>query len=287
MVSTTSPEIIHERLTCARLELNTFPPDQLSFLAPATPRTPTTPSEWFCRHFPDQVKLYGCPFIELREVGGEMDRLTPLAINHDFFAGILGGDKRLGHSVVYFDPEMQFYFLDCRDQLYKPTTQDKLQNLIRAFLIRSAQELPDTVHKLNLFHEFRSDKVVRQIIHRAKSILAADFTFFSVNSQHQRVKGEELHERLAKQFIESVIEKKDGQFLTLSTAYLIFCDLVKQKSLGLIERSKFREIVGPLVRETFDLGLRNDVVDKTTNKQTQGWKGLCLGGGKVNSYTTV
>ena len=36
------------------------------------------------------------------------------------------------------------------------------------------------------FLEFRSDKTIRAVIHRAKSILAADHTFFSVESKHAK-----------------------------------------------------------------------------------------------------
>jgi hypothetical protein len=73
-----------------------------------------------------------------------------------------------------------------------------------------------------------------------------------------------------------VLERREGQFLTLSKAYLIFCELLKEKSMGLIERSKFKEIFAPLVKEAFDLGIRNDVVDPNTQKQGSGWKGLSL-----------
>jgi hypothetical protein len=30
----------------------------------------------------------------------------------------------------------------------------------------------------------------------------------------------------------------------------------------------------PLIRDAFNLGLRNDVIDQATHKQTAGWKGL-------------
>src|ERR1019366_4505977 len=88
-------------------------------------------------------------------------RITPLAPNLDFFAAMLGGDIKLGHSVVYFEPEMQFYYKEPLLQLYKPTSPEKLQNLYRGLLIRCAQELNHDTSKLNLFVEFRSDKMAR------------------------------------------------------------------------------------------------------------------------------
>lgn len=41
-----------------------------------------------------------------------------------------------------------------------------------------------------------------------------------------------------------------------------------------VKRSIFKGMFAPLVREVFDLGLRNDVIDQNTNHQTARWKGL-------------
>lgn len=41
-----------------------------------------------------------------------------------------------------------------------------------------------------------------------------------------------------------------------------------------VKRSIFKGMFAPLIREVFDLGLRNDVIDKVTQHQTAGWKGL-------------
>ena len=68
-------------------------------------------------------------------------RITPISINLDFFAGMIGGDFRLGHSVVYFEPEMQFYYYEPGQKLYKPTSPEKLQNYYRAMMLRCATEL--------------------------------------------------------------------------------------------------------------------------------------------------
>ena len=105
--------------------------------------------------------------------------------------------RRFGHKVIYLESESQFYYLDQPSNIFKPTSDEKLGNLLRAYLIRCAEELPNTVHKLNLFLEFRSDKTIRAVVHRAKSILAADHTFFGVESKHQRQQGPELHERVS------------------------------------------------------------------------------------------
>jgi hypothetical protein len=41
-----------------------------------------------------------------------------------------------------------------------------------------------------------------------------------------------------------------------------------------IERRDFKKMFAPLIRDTFDIGLRNDVYDQETNSQTAGWKGI-------------
>jgi hypothetical protein len=274
MVSAT-PEIIHEQLSTARLQLKKWEPEPWPLTDYAIDRKPTTPSERFSMNFPSQAKVWGCPFIEFAEdVADGLKRINPLSPNLDFLGAILGGDERLGHKVIYLEGECQFYYLDQPGGIFKPTSDQKLGNLLRAYLIRCAEELPDSVHKLNLFLEFRSDKTIRAVIQRAKSILAADHTFFGVDSKHQRQKGPEIHERLAKVFVEQVLEREPGEVLTLTNAHLVFTEYLRQKSMVPVKRSMFKGMFAPLIRDTFNLGLRNDVIDQTTNRQTAGWKGL-------------
>jgi hypothetical protein len=208
------------------------------------------------------------------ETSEGLTRIDPIAGNIDFLAAALGGDARLGHQVVYLEGEMQWYFYDGRAQLYKPTSAEKLGNLLRALLIRCAEELPENVQKLNLFQEFRSDKTVRAVVHRAKSILAADHTFFSPESKHQRQKGVEVHERVARVFVEQILERQPGEVLTLTSAYLYFCEYLRGRGMVPLKRSIFKGMFAPLIRDAFNLGLRNDVIDQATNHQTAGWKGL-------------
>jgi hypothetical protein len=167
---------------------------------------------------------------------------------------------------------MQWFFLDY-DGFFKPTTDEKLGTLLRAWLMKCAQELPESVNKLNLCVEFRSDKKIREIVNRAKSILAADHTFFSPDSPHQRTQGPELHERLARIFIQQLLERRPGEILTLSTAYSLFTEFLKGKQMEPVKPQVFKPMFAPLIREQFDLGLRNDVVG-ANQKQTAGWKNL-------------
>ena len=62
--------------------------------------------------------------------------------------------------------------------------------------------------------------------------------------------------------------------LTLTNAYLIFTEFLRQKSMVPVKRTIFKGMFAPLIRDVFDLGLRNDVIDQGTQRQTAGWKGL-------------
>jgi hypothetical protein len=251
-------------LITSRLLLNKYKP----FAEPGM----ESASAWFSKRFPRQAEIYGCPFIELQEELVERQKITPLAMNQDFFAAVLGGDERLGHQVVYYESEMQFFFLDS-DGFFKPTTDEKLGTLLRALLMKCAEDLPESVQKLNLCIEFRSDKKIREIVNRGKSILAADHTFFGVDSEHQRTQGSELHQRVARVFIQQLLEKRPGEILTLSTAYLLFSEFLKRKQMDPVKRQVFKPMFAPLIREQFDLGLRNDIVGQN-QRQTAGWKNL-------------
>ena len=256
--------------TFTRLELNL---PQTSLFEKPVPRTP---SEWFALKFADAVNRFGCPFLEMRQssVDGFL-KITPVSINPDFFAAMLGGDSGLGHSVVYYESEMQFYYFEPLQNLYRPTTPEKLQNYYRAMMLRCAQELNGETDKLNLFQEFRSDRISKAVVNRAKSILAASPDFFSATSPHNRIRGQELHERLARKFVEELLCAESGQVLYLADAYAHFTKLVREKNLDVIKLSDFKGLVVPLIQEQFGVRLRNDlVVDERVG--IRGWKNVKL-----------
>jgi hypothetical protein len=239
------------------------------------PQKPKTPNELFGQRYKRQVERFGSPFLELVEpLDAYSVQVLPITINIDFFAAVLGGRADLGHSVVYFEPDMLFYYLDT-DDVYKATTADKLANQYRALLMKCCQDMPANVHKLNLVHEWRSDNVAKQVVNRAKSILAADSSFFSATSNKQRIRGIELHERLARRFVDELLTSEPGQILKLQDAYTTFCSILKKQELNQLKRSDFKAIVTPLIRDQFNIGFRNDlVVDGRAG--TRGWKNMRL-----------
>ncbi len=179
----------------------------------------------------------------------------------------------MGHQVIYLESELIFYFYDSRDRVYKPTSEEKLGNLLRAYLVRCAEELPGSVHKLSLFHEFRSDKNIKAIVHRAKSILAASPSFFAINSNNVRENGPELHERVARHFVQTILEAKPNEILTMHHCYRLFSDFLQKRELSPLNRHLFNGLIPPMIREQFNLGVRKDLVDQN-QKYFSGWKGL-------------
>ena len=258
----------------AHLELNL--PGQGQFSQHALRPRAKTASVYFAELFPDAAKQYGCPFVEIRDVQADgRSIVTTVSVNVDFFAGALGGDRNLGHSIIYYEPEMAWYYREPHLQLYKTTTAEKLMNLYCGLLQRAAQELPAENNRLPLCIEFRSDKTCKAIVQRAKSILAADSSFFSATSPHHRIQGPELHERLMRKLVESMLEPCQDSMVTLTQAYNAFCRLVQQSHLNPIKRSQFKPSIRDLVVQQYGVKLRRDVPD-VNNRHQEAWKGVKL-----------
>lgn len=256
--------------TNTKLELRTF-----GNPLPNWPQDIKTATEWFCLMFPTQTKVFGSPFLE--QTGQDQYGLStssPLVPNLDCLAACLGGDERLGHRVVFFVPELQFYYLDPADQKYHATTDAKMGNLYRAMMARCAGEVKGEGHIANIFHTFRSEATVRSVVNRCKSILAADPEFFSIRSTNLRVEGPELHQRLATVFAEHFLQACPGSNLTVGQSYALFNRFAATKNMPAIKRRNFKGVMADVIQNTYGLGLRNDLVNGETQKSQAGWRGL-------------
>jgi hypothetical protein len=98
----------------------------------------------------------------------------------------------------------------------------------------------------------------------------ADHTFFSATFPHQRIRGQELFERVARKFVDELLSAEPGQILKLADAYAVFRELLRARELPDIKRSDFKAVVGPLIREQFSVALRNDL----GGAAVRGWKGV-------------
>jgi hypothetical protein len=232
-------------------------------------------SQWFIAKFPGLAKVWGAPFIENRVVSVDgFTSSTSLAPNPSFMAAVLGYDE-IENSVVYNQGDCQFYYLEPNDQKYYAVQDQKLGCLIRGYFQRCALDLQRECNVYHLFTTFCQDAVIKTIVDRAKTVLLCADDYFSVDSVCSRVKGIELHERLAKLFVEGWVVKP-GSVLLVGVAYEKYAGLVKLNGLEPVKRSVFKELMKPLVREKFNICLRNDLV--VWERYSQGWKDLSLVG---------
>ena len=272
-------------MTTTTFQLNRGDERPFVFRDIATPQQPpATPSEWFARRFPAEVQRWGCPFLEAVEEGRVTGRklITAVAMNDCFFAAALS-DSQLGHSVVFYEPEQQWFFLEPRDGQYHPTSEPKLMNLLSCLLVRCAEEMPSTVDKVNLFVKFRSDEALKAVIKRARSILAADSSFFSVTSPHRRIEGPELTSQAARMFVNLAVEPKAEGKMTVNETYNAFRRFCTNNGLTAVERRQFKQLVVDVIREEFGIGLRHDLEDAGGRNQ-RGWTGVAL---KVDDWSVA
>jgi len=235
------------------------------------------PSQWFAQKYPEQAERWGSPFMEhsflMLRGGFSEEEVNPYGLNDDFFAAILGGDKRLGHSVIFYQPEQTFYFKDY-DGWFYPVSEQKLTCLLSNLLVRCAQEMPKKVHIHNLFVGFRTPEQLRSIIQKAKTILSVSAEFFSELSPHQRREGPELIVRTAKVFVADSIIEQAGN-LMIQNAQDRFHDYCHQRNLKGLKKRETRPLLIDAVQQQFGHGLRHDL--EVDGKKAKGWSGIVLG----------
>jgi hypothetical protein len=232
----------------------------------------TTASQWFCAKFPSIAKIRGAPFLENSSMSEGFTVTNPVAPNFDFFAACLGGES--GHEVIYWGQECMFYYLEPIENCYYPVPDNKLGDLMRGWFVRCAQEMQKEINVYHLFITFRSDQVIKSIVERAKSVLLASEDFFSPTSPYQRKNGIEVHERLARVFVEKCLVANPSELVLVAPAYEKYIKLARERDLAPIKRSQFKEILKPLIRERFNAGLRCDLV--VNGRYQVGWKGVGL-----------
>lgn len=240
------------------------------------PQPPATPSEWFARRFPVETKRWGCPFLEavVEDVQTGRKLVTTVSPNCSFLAAALS-DSQLGHSVVFYEPEQQWYFLEPRDNQFHPTSEAKLMTLISSLLVKCAEEMPVNVDKINLFVKFREEERLKAVVKQARSILAADSSFFSPTSPFKRVEGPEQHGRMARQFVGRLIKPQPGQLLSIGDCYDGFSGYCKNNGVEPVARKLFRRMIVEIIKEEFSVGFRSDLKD-TEGHYLRGWKGLTV-----------
>jgi hypothetical protein len=258
------------------LDLQLKPYRPSAFRIPDVPgRDPQTPSEYFNQRHPEISMAYGAAFLEHSfEDGNEFKRVSAVGINDDFFAGLLGGDTKLGHQVVFYVPEQQWYFYDCRFGYFVPTTEEKLVILLSQYLIRCCQDMPRFTDIGNLFITYRSEARLKHVVQKAKSLLAADKSFFESRKRRcgERILDPAI-EPAHKLFIREALTVEPERILTTNecfNSYTAYCEIQK---LEAVDRKPFTGLMTEGIREQFGLGFRKDLRGDD-GKYHRGWKGL-------------
>lgn len=235
-------------------------------------------NEWFADKFPDATQQYGPAFMEatVPDVDG-VARFIPAYLNEDFMAAMLGGDKRLGHQVVWCHQEETFYFYDCRVDAFCPTTEEKLKLLLSNYLIRCSQECGALVDITNLVVKFRQDDVLTKIVTKAKAVLEADSDFFSGKDGKRRmVNGKVIdpnEEPTYMVFVKRGIVRQPEAKLTVADAFHRYYKFCKDSGNQPLTKAEFKSLVAEVIREEFKIGLRHDIPNQD-GKLNHGWLGI-------------
>jgi hypothetical protein len=238
-----------------------------------------SPNKWFAERYPAETKQYGHAFLQSMEEqqGWRMIRLP--AINHQFFAAILGGRKDLGHKTVYLPEKHTFYFKD-HDGLFKPTTEQKLQTYLACLMMKCAESMPSTVDRHQLTVEYRSPENLKTITKHARSILQVDADFFE-SGNNRRKEGRESMLAVTRHFVSTTIHPENNAVVTIDdvyAAYLLFCE---EKGFKGASRNAFKKLIGDSVRDEHGIGIRNDL--RVAGCWRRGWKGITLKHGRMET----
>jgi hypothetical protein len=238
-----------------------------------------TPNSWFAALFPEERHRYGDAFFE-EMTTNRHGRLVkaPSVLNEDFFAAILGGEKRLGHRMVYL-PSEGFLFNDPKVDAFCATSDEKVGILLSNYLVKCAERMGSDVDTKPLLHDHRRPSVIAAVVKRAKSVLEAKREFFQGADAPRRY--EEGRVFVVPQisapetFIHGAFLPMEGCTVVVSEAYQQFLRYCEMESLLRVEFTEFKRAARELVQEKFQLGLRHDI-RTPEGRQTHGWKHLRL-----------
>lgn len=233
-----------------------------------------SPSLWFHLRFPLQSARFGNAFLEEKT---EYGQCRPLFCNTDFLGSVLGGEKALGHQVVFVPAENLFYFWDPILQAFCPTTAAKVQLLASNYLIRCAEAFSNKVTMLPLLDDFRRAPVLQGIVNKAKVILSADTSFFSgLQGKVRCIDGhlvKPASEPPHRLFLCEVMARQPGAFLTVTDAFRHYSQFCRTNHLPTLRMVDFKNEVSATIHEAFNLRPRHDIPGED-GKATHGWRDL-------------
>ena len=238
-----------------------------------------TPTCWFSSKFPDAKERFGDAFFEETVVGIQGRLVTrPAIINEDFFAALLGGERRLGHRVVYL-PGEGFLYHDPKVDAFANTSDQKVQILLSNYLVKCAGDMGANVESSLLVKDHRRPSVLAAIVNRAKTVLEAHPRFFEgSNAARRYANGRVLQPATVsapEDFIHNAFTRAEGGSVIVGEAYQEFLRYCQMGNLTRVEFTEFKRVARELVLEKFQLGLRHDI-RTPEGRQTHGWKHVRL-----------
>ena len=233
-----------------------------------------SPNMWFHLKYPVEAERYGNAFLEEKTEHGQC---RPLFANVDFLAAILGGEKGLGHQVVYSSDEGTFYFRDPVLDAFVPTTLAKIQLLASNYLVKCAEAFGNKVTILPLLDDFRKSSILQNITSRAKTVLEADKSFFHGPQGHTRCidgyRVDPTSEAPHRLFVQKVMVRLPGARMTVSEAYSQYARFCRINHLPALRMVEFKNEVSAIIHEVFNIRLRHDLPGED-GKATHGWRDL-------------
>ena len=238
-----------------------------------------TPCSWFGSLFPEIQERFGRAFFEETVVGLNGSPLVRASvINEDFFAAMLGGEKRLGHRMVHL-PGEGFLYHDPKVNAFAITSDQKVEILLSNYLIKCAETMGRNVDSKMLVKDHRRPSVLAGIVNRAKTVLEADLHFFGgINGARRHAHGIIIQPTAIsapEDFIHHAFTRSEGGSVVVGEAYQEFLRYCQMGNLTRVEFTEFKRVAKELVLEKFQLGLRHDI-RTPEGRQTHGWKHIRL-----------
>ena len=191
---------------------------------------------------------------------------------------MLGGEKGLGHQIVYC-PGAGFWFWDPAVDAFCPTTDAKMEVLLSNYLLKYREAFRAGLDVLYLYEEHRKPAMLKRVVNKAKAILEADESFFQGAEGYARfVEGKRvLPQPVASpiMFIQSAVSREEGAFMTASEAYREYCRYCERGGQLKVTLSEFKSMAAPALAEKFDANLRHDIRTED-GRQTHGWKNIAV-----------
>ena len=249
------------------------PVTQETFNLGHTPKP--TPETWFERKFHREARRFGKPFL-YREVASGISRkvLRPEVMNEDFFAAMLGGEKGLGHRIVYC-PGDGFWFWDPVVEAFCPTSDAKMKILLSNYLVKYGEAFSSSLDVSYLYKTHRKPGLLKRVVNKAKAVLEADESFFRGELGQpgcvdgKRIVAQQVASPLL--FVQSAVTRQEGAMLTASEAYLQYGQFCEQRSLPRLPAKAFKDAASKIIYGRFQQQLRHDI-PTSGGGQTHGWK---------------